>query len=75
MKKFADWGRLDWPGNLPAHAVPRQDRVDRRGSSFPVRDKLTPDSSTNLAALQLTEEGYGNIACVALLAIGAEGSF
>jgi uncharacterized metal-binding protein len=27
---------------------------------------------TNLAALQLTEEGYGSIACVALLATGAE---
>ncbi|MFA6362675.1 putative zinc-binding protein [Methanoregula sp.] len=28
---------------------------------------------TNLAALQLTEEGYGSIACASLLAIGAEG--
>jgi uncharacterized metal-binding protein len=28
---------------------------------------------TNLAALQLTEEGYGSIACCSLLAIGAEG--
>jgi len=27
---------------------------------------------TNLAALQLTEEGYGNIACLALLSIGSE---
>jgi uncharacterized metal-binding protein len=27
---------------------------------------------TNLAAIQLTEEGYGSIACVALLAVGAE---
>ena len=27
---------------------------------------------TNLAALQLTEEGYGSIACAALLATGAE---
>ena len=25
---------------------------------------------TNLAALHLTEEGFGNIACVALLAMG-----
>lgn len=28
---------------------------------------------TNLAALQLTEEGYGSIACGALLATGADG--
>jgi uncharacterized metal-binding protein len=28
---------------------------------------------TNLAALQLTEEGYGSIACASLLAIGSEG--
>jgi uncharacterized metal-binding protein len=27
---------------------------------------------TNLAAIQLTEEGYGNIACAALLATGSE---
>ena len=27
---------------------------------------------TNLAAIQLTEEGYGNIACIALLGIGSE---
>lgn len=27
---------------------------------------------TNLAALQLTEEGYENIACLALLGIGSE---
>jgi uncharacterized metal-binding protein len=27
---------------------------------------------TNLAAVQLTEEGYGTIACIALLAIGSE---
>ena len=27
---------------------------------------------TNLAAIRLTEEGYGSIACVALLAIGSE---
>ncbi len=27
---------------------------------------------TNLAAIQLTEEGYGSIACAALLAIGSE---
>ena len=27
---------------------------------------------TNLAAIQLTEEGYGSIACASLLAIGAE---
>ena len=31
-----------------------------------------PDPAANLAAVQLTEEGYGSIACAALLAIGTE---
>ncbi len=51
----------------------RQNPPGRHGSSFPVRGRQTPDRLTNLAAIQLTEEGYGNIACLALLAIGAEG--
>jgi uncharacterized metal-binding protein len=39
---------------------------------FPCAGQANVGQLTNLAALQLTEEGYGNIACVALLAIGAE---
>lgn len=37
---------------------------------FPCAGQANTGQLTNLAALQLTEEGYGNIACVALLAIG-----
>ena len=40
---------------------------------FPCAGQANTGQLTNLAAIQLTEEGYGNIACVALLAIGAEG--
>ena len=40
---------------------------------FPCAGQANTGQLTNLAALQLTEEGYGSIACVALLAIGAEG--
>ncbi len=40
---------------------------------FPCAGQANTGQLTNLAAVQLTEEGYGNIACVALLAIGAEG--
>ena len=39
---------------------------------FPCAGQANTGQLTNLAALQLTEEGYGGIACVALLAIGAE---
>ncbi len=39
---------------------------------FPCAGQANVGQLTNLAALQLTEEGYGSIACVALLAIGAE---
>jgi uncharacterized metal-binding protein len=40
---------------------------------FPCAGQANTGQLTNLAAIQLTEEGYGNIACVALLATGAEG--
>ena len=39
---------------------------------FPCAGQANVGQLTNLAALQLTEEGYGSIACVALLGIGAE---
>jgi uncharacterized metal-binding protein len=39
---------------------------------FPCAGQANTGQLTNLAALQLTEEGYGNIACVALLAIGTD---
>jgi len=39
---------------------------------FPCAGQANVGQLTNLAALQLTEEGYGNIACTSLLAIGAE---
>jgi uncharacterized metal-binding protein len=39
---------------------------------FPCAGQANVGQLTNLAALRLTEEGYGSIACVALLAIGAE---
>lgn len=39
---------------------------------FPCAGQANTGQLTNLAALQLTEEGYGTIACVALLAIGTE---
>lgn len=40
---------------------------------FPCAGQANTGQLTNLAAIQLTGEGYGNIACVALLATGAEG--
>jgi uncharacterized metal-binding protein len=40
---------------------------------FPCAGQANTGQLTNCAALQLTEEGYGSIACVALLATGAEG--
>jgi uncharacterized metal-binding protein len=39
---------------------------------FPCAGQANTGQLTNLAAIQLTEEGYGSIACVALLAIGSE---
>src|SRR5512137_2243531 len=39
---------------------------------FPCAGQANVGQLTNLAALQLTEEGYGSIACVALLATGTE---
>mgnify|MGYP001350199111 CR=1 FL=1 len=40
---------------------------------FPCAGQANTGQLTNLAAIQLTEEGYGSIACAALLATGAEG--
>jgi len=39
---------------------------------FPCAGQANVGQLTNLAAVQLTEEGYGNIACASLLAIGTE---
>ena len=39
---------------------------------FPCAGQANVGQLTNLAAIQLTREGYGSIACVALLATGAE---
>jgi uncharacterized metal-binding protein len=39
---------------------------------FPCAGQANVGQLTNLAAVQLTEEGYGTIACVSLLAIGTE---
>jgi len=39
---------------------------------FPCAGQANVGQLTNLAAIQLTAEGYGNIACAALLAIGTE---
>jgi uncharacterized metal-binding protein len=39
---------------------------------FPCAGQANVGQLTNLAALQLTEEGYGNIACLALLGISSE---
>jgi uncharacterized metal-binding protein len=40
---------------------------------FPCAGQANTGQLTNLAAVQLTEEGFGSIACIALLAIGSEG--
>lgn len=40
---------------------------------FPCAGQANTGQIANLAAVELTEEGFGNIACVALLATGAEG--
>ena len=40
---------------------------------FPCAGQANVGQLTNLAALQLTEEGYGSIACASKLAIGDEG--
>ncbi|OPX64815.1 putative zinc-binding protein [Methanoregula sp. PtaB.Bin085] len=39
---------------------------------FPCAGQANTGQLTNLAAIQLTEEGYGSIACASLLAIGTE---
>ena len=39
---------------------------------FPCAGQANTGQLTNLAAIQLTEEGYGTIACIALLATGSE---
>jgi len=39
---------------------------------FPCAGQANVGQLTNLAAVQLTEEGYGSIACASLLAIGME---
>jgi|WetSurMetagenome_2_1015567.scaffolds.fasta_scaffold01114_10 uncharacterized metal-binding protein len=39
---------------------------------FPCAGQANVGQLTNLAAIQLTEEGYGSIACASLLATGAE---
>ncbi|WAI00199.1 putative zinc-binding protein [Methanogenium organophilum] len=40
---------------------------------FPCAGVANTGQLTNCAAIQLTEEGYGKAACIALLATGAEG--
>jgi len=40
---------------------------------LPCAGQANTGQLTNLAAIQLTEEGYGSIACASLLAIGTEG--
>lgn len=40
---------------------------------FPCAGQANTGQLSNLAAVELTEEGYGSIACVAKLAIGDEG--
>ena len=47
--------------------------MNRNGLSFPVQARQTPGSLRTLQQSRLTEEGFGSIACVALLAIGSEG--
>ena len=39
---------------------------------FPCAGQANVGQLTNLAAIQLTKEGYGSIACASLLAIGTE---
>ncbi len=46
---------------------------EERRIIFPCAGQANTGQITNLAAIQLTEEGFGSIACVALLATGAEG--
>ena len=46
---------------------------EKRRIIFPCAGQANTGQITNLAAIQLTEEGFGSIACVALLATGAEG--
>jgi len=46
---------------------------EKRRIIFPCAGQANTGQLTNLAAVQLTEEGFGSIACVALLATGSEG--
>ncbi len=46
---------------------------EERRIIFPCAGQANTGQITNLAAIQLTDEGFGSIACVALLATGAEG--
>ncbi|HOT02743.1 MAG TPA: putative zinc-binding protein [Methanolinea sp.] len=46
---------------------------EKRRIIFPCAGQANTGQITNLAAIQLTEEGYGSIACASLLAIGSEG--
>jgi len=46
---------------------------EKRRIIFPCAGQANTRQLTNLAAIQLTEEGFGSIACVTLLATGAEG--
>lgn len=46
---------------------------EKRRIIIPCAGQANTGQLTNLAAVQLTEEGFGSIACVALLATGSEG--
>ncbi len=46
---------------------------EKRRIIFPCAGQANTGQITNLAALQLTEEGFGSIAGASLLAIGSEG--
>lgn len=71
--------RSSWPGVPEMAQQPACSCSSTTGPAgptriiFPCAGQANTGQLTNLAAIQLTEEGYGNIACVALLAIGAEG--
>lgn len=57
-------------GDIPKCACGQN---ETRRIIFPCAGQANTGQITNLAAVQLTEEGFGSIACVALLATGAEG--
>ncbi|MDT8358187.1 MAG: putative zinc-binding protein [Methanomicrobiaceae archaeon] len=48
-------------------------QTGKRRFLFPCAGQANTGQLSNLAAIQLTAEGYGNIACMALLATGDEG--